>query len=104
MKDKNINIEALKNTLLILGLLFFLGGGGWFLFSSSEQAQDLYNYYFWGLFAITVGFKMGNSEPYTRTRIQSPKEIVTLRQIRDRTCLFLAIIFLVILNLKVLNN
>ena len=100
MNDKSKNIEALKNVSFILGLLLFLGGGGWFLFSSSEQAQDLYNYYLFGLLAITFGFKMGNSEPYTPTRTPSPKEIVTSRQIRDRTCLFLIIIFIVLIIIK----
>lgn len=99
MNDKSKNIEALKNASMILGLLLFFGGGAWFLLD--KQAQDLYNYYLFGLLAITIGFKMGNSEPYTPAETPPPpKEFVISRQIRDRTCLFLIIVFLVIIIIK----
>jgi len=99
MKDKNINIKALKWSLFILGLLFTFGGGGWFLLSSSEYAQNSYRYYFFALIFMTIGYKAGNSEPYSR-RTLSAKELKTSRQIRDRACLFLVIIFIIILNIK----
>ena len=99
MNDKSINIEALKNASLVLGLLLFFGGGAWFLLD--KQTEDLYNYYFFGLLAITIGFKMGNSEPYTPAGTPpSSREMVISRQIRDRTCLFLIIVFIVIIIIK----
>ena len=99
MKDKNLNIEALKNTFIVLGLLFFFGGGAWFLLSSSEYAQNSYRYYFFALMFMTIGYKAGNSEPYSR-RTLSTKELKTSRQIRDRACFFLVIIFIIILQIK----